>query len=208
MSREALLLATMFGIYNLGRWFAAEQTGSAFGNAYEVLALQRWLHLPKEASLQRAALQLPALIESANLYYAFVHFPITVVVLFWLGIRRPAAYPNIRWTLAAMSGLALIGHIAFPLAPPRMMPGLVDTGLAFGQSVYGSDRAGTVANQFAAMPSLHVGWAALIALSMILTTSSPWRWLWLAHPTITFAVMIVTANHYWLDGLAALFCWR
>ena len=59
-------------------------------------------------------------------------------------------------------------------------------------------------NQFAAMPSLHVGWAALIALSMILITRSRWRWLWLLHPIITFAVVVVTANHYWLDGIVVL----
>ena len=94
--------------------------------------------------------------------------------------------------------------MVFPLAPPRMMPGFVDTGLQFGQSVYGAERSGGVANQFAAMPSLHVGWAALIALSMILITRSKWRWLWLAHPIITFGVVVVTANHYWLDGIVAL----
>jgi hypothetical protein len=125
-------------------------------------------------------------------------------VLLWLSIWRPKAYPHVRWTIVALTGLALIGHIAFPLAPPRMMPGFVDTGLKFGQSVYGVERSGGVANQFAAMPSLHVGWAALIALSMILITRSRWRWLWLAHPIITFTVVVVTANHYWLDGIVAL----
>jgi membrane-associated phospholipid phosphatase len=85
-----------------------------------------------------------------------------------------------------------------------MMPGFIDTGLTFGQSVYGPESSGGVANQFAAMPSLHVGWAALIALSMILITRSKWRWLWLLHPIITFSVVVVTGNHYWLDGIAAL----
>ncbi|MDT7655263.1 MAG: hypothetical protein QOI36_6681 [Pseudonocardiales bacterium] len=94
----------------------------------------------------------------------------------------------------------------FPLAPPRMLPqlGFVDTGLEFGHSVYGPQNSGGVANQFAAMPSLHVGWAALIALSMILITRSKWRWLWLLHPIITFGVVVVTANHYWLDGTVVL----
>jgi hypothetical protein len=61
-----------------------------------------------------------------------------------------------------------------------------------------------VVNQFAAMPSLHVGWAALIALAMILITRTKWRWLWLLHPIITFGVVVVTANHYWLDGIVVL----
>ncbi|HET6299395.1 MAG TPA: phosphatase PAP2 family protein [Kribbella sp.] len=202
--REAVLLATLFLVYSAGRQVAAKHTGSAFDHAREILSLQRWLHLPNEAAIQHSALQVPHLIEGANLYYASVHAPLTGAVLLWLSIWRPKAYPRVRWTMVAVTGLALVGHILFPLAPPRMMPGFVDTGLKFGQSVYGPENSGGVANQFAAMPSLHVGWAALIALSMILITRTKWRWLWLLHPIITFGVVVVTANHYWLDGLVVL----
>lgn len=202
--REAILLATLFLVYSAGRQIAAKHTGSAFDHAREILALQNWLHLPNEASIQQAALKLPQLVEGANLYYASVHAPLTACVLLWLSIWRPRAYTHVRWTIVSVTGLALIGHIVFPLAPPRMMPGFVDTGLQFGLSVYGAERSGGVANQFAAMPSLHVGWAALIALSMILITRTRWRWLWLLHPIITFGVVVVTANHYWLDGIVAL----
>lgn len=204
MAREAVLLATLFLVYSAGRQIAARHTGSAFDHAHEVLAFQNWLHLPNEAALQHWSLQFPHVVQSANLYYASVHAPLTAVVLLWLSIWRPRAYSHVRWTMVSLTGLALVGHIAFPLAPPRMMPGFVDTGLRFGQSVYGPDHTGGAVNQFAAMPSLHVGWAALIALSMILITRSRWRWLWLLHPIITFGVVVVTANHYWLDGLVAL----
>ncbi|HEU4946652.1 MAG TPA: phosphatase PAP2 family protein [Kribbella sp.] len=204
--REVVLLATLFVVYSAGRQLAARHTGSAFDHANQVLAWQRMLHLPDEASVQHAALQLPHLIEAANLYYASVHAPLTAAVLLWLSIWRPTAYPRVRWTMVSLTGLALVGHIFFPLAPPRMLPqnGFVDTGIKFGQSVYGPEHSGGVANQFAAMPSLHVGWAALIALAMILITRSRWRWLWLLHPIITFGVVVVTANHYWLDGIVVL----
>jgi hypothetical protein len=204
--REVVLLIALFGIYTAGRQFAAKHSGSAFQHARELLSWQRTLHLPDEASLQQAVLQVPRLAEAANLYYASVHFPLTIAVLLWLSIWRPRAYPHVRWTMVAVTGLALIGHIVFPLAPPRMLPdlGFVDTGLKYGQSVYGPQTSGGFANQFAAMPSLHVGWAVLIALALILVTRSPWRWLWLAHPVITFAVVVVTANHYWLDGIVVL----
>jgi len=202
--REAVLLATLFLVYSAGRQIAARHTGSAFGHAHEVLSFQNWLHLPNEATIQHWALQFPHLVEGANLYYASVHAPLTAAVLLWLSIWRPKAYSHVRWTMVSLTGLALIGHIAFPLAPPRMMPGFVDTGLRFGQSVYGPEHTGGPANQFAAMPSLHVGWAALIALSMILITRSRWRWLWLLHPIITFGVVVMTGNHYWLDGIVAL----
>jgi len=80
----------------------------------------------------------------------------------------------------------------------------VDTGVLLGQSVYGPSTDSGVANQFAAMPSLHVGWAFMVAVFLIRATRSRRRWLWIAHPVLTFTVVVVTANHYWLDGLIAI----
>jgi hypothetical protein len=125
---------------------------------------------------------------------------------FWMLVRRPAEYVKARWAFASLTGLALIGHLVLPLAPPRMFPqyGWIDTAQLLGQSVYNANADSGLANQFAAMPSLHVGWAFLVAVFLIRTTRSRWRWLWIAHPVITFAVVVVTANHYWLDGLIAI----
>jgi hypothetical protein len=204
--REVLLLGSMYVVYSIGRIYAAKHSASAFDNAHRLIGWERDLRLPNEAHLQHAFLQVPHLAQVANTFYAYVHFPLTAAVLIWLSVRRPAAYKNVRTTLMTLTGLALIGHTVFPLAPPRMLPNLgwVDTGIRFGQSVYGPTSDSGMANQFAAMPSLHVGWAALVAISMIMVTRSRWRWLWIAHPVITFAVVVVTANHYWLDGLVAL----
>jgi hypothetical protein len=206
VAREALLLAVMYAVYSAGRIYAAAHSGSAYDNAHRLVGWERALGLPSEASVQHAALQVPHLAQAANLYYAGVHFPLTAAVLIWLAARRPQVYPRVRWTLIALTALALVGHTIFPLAPPRMLPGLgwVDTGIRFGQSVYGPTAQSGMANQFAAMPSLHVGWAALVAIAMIMVTRSRWRWLWIAHPVLTFAVVVVTANHYLLDGLVAL----
>jgi hypothetical protein len=202
--REVTLLAVLFGIYNLGRFLSAEHAGSAFKHAGELTRSEAWLGLPSEAVVQHHALQVHGLARVANLYYAGVHFPLTAIVLLWLMIRRPAEYSKARWALASLTGLALIGHMFFPLAPPRMMPGWVDTGVLLGQSVYGPSTDSGIANQFAAMPSLHVGWAFMVAVFLIRATRSRWRWLWIAHPLLTFTVVVVTANHYWLDGLVAI----
>ena len=206
VARELLLLAGMYAVYSAGRIYAAAHSGSAYDNAHQLVRAEDAVGLPSEAGLQHAVLQVPHLAQAANLYYAGVHFPLTAAVLIWLSVRRPASYPRVRWTLIALTALGLVGHTIFPLAPPRMLPGLgwVDTGIRFGQSLYGPTSHSGMANQFAAMPSLHVGWAALVAITMILVTRSRWRWLWLAHPVLTFAVVVVTANHYWLDGLVAL----
>jgi hypothetical protein len=202
--REIALLAVLFGIYNLGRFLSAEHTGSAYRHADELIRWENWLGLPGEATVQQQALRVHGLADVANVFYASVHFPLTAVVLLWLMIRRPAEYGKARWALASLTGLALIGHMFFPLAPPRMMPGWIDTGVLLGQSVYGASTDSGVANQFAAMPSLHVGWAFMVAVFLIRATRSRWRWLWIAHPLLTFTVVVVTANHYWLDGLVAI----
>ena len=92
-----------------------------------------------------------------------------------------------------------------PLAPPRMLSslGFLDTMAVFGPSAYGDSTTATVANQFAAMPSLHVGWALLIAVVVVRTARTPWRWVAVLHPTITVLVVVATANHYWVDAIAA-----
>ena len=107
--------------------------------------------------------------------------------------------------MIALTGTALVVHIVFPLAPPRMFPqwGFVDTMAAFGPNAY-AGASGDLVNQFAAMPSLHVGWAALIAY--VVHRTGP-RWLAAvaaAHVVVTVLVVVVTANHYWLDGIVAL----
>jgi MFS superfamily sulfate permease-like transporter len=80
--------------------------------------------------------------------------------------------------------------------------GMVDTAVRYGQSVYGSV-AGFNADQLSAMPSVHVGWALLVALVVVQVSKSRWRWLALAYPALTVLAVTVTANHYWLDGIVA-----
>jgi hypothetical protein len=82
--------------------------------------------------------------------------------------------------------------------------GLVDTGRLVGPSPYGDVDTQGLANQFAAMPSLHVGWALVIAVGLITVGRGRRRWLWLAHPAATLFVVVSTANHYWLDGIVAV----
>ena len=204
--RELLLVVSLWVAYSMGRHAADGRVSAAFDNARAVWDLENFLHLPDKAGLQHLLLQNETLITVANCYYAFVHFPATATFLVWLYVRRPGHYRRVRNTLALLTAAALVIHTLFPLAPPRMLAdtGLIDTGQRYGPTVYGSPDAGsTFTNQYAAMPSLHVGWAILLAVTVIAVTSGPWRWLWLAHPTITLAVVVGTANHYWIDGVVA-----
>ncbi|MFI6519365.1 phosphatase PAP2 family protein [Spirillospora sp. NPDC050679] len=201
--RELLLIAVLFTAYKLGRLAAAGRVGEAYGNARRVWDLERHLGLPAETGVQHALLNSQALVHAANSYYAYVHFPATAAFLLWTYWRRPGHYRWARWTVVALTTAGLALHLLVPLAPPRMLAftGLIDTGARFGPAVYGAPQTDTVANQYAAMPSLHIGWALIVAIGLVSATRTRWRWLWLAHPALTVAVVVATANHYWLDGI-------
>ncbi|MGW3729221.1 phosphatase PAP2 family protein [Streptomyces sp. NPDC000851] len=203
--RELLLVAGLFAIYKSGRLLATGHTGEAFRNADHVWDLERAVRLPGEGAVQSALLHGDTLVHLANTYYATVHFPATAAFLVWLYVRRPGHYVWARRALAVLTAAALVLHLTFPLAPPRMLAeaGLVDTGQVYGPSVYGSPETDQLSNQFAAMPSLHFGWALMLAIGLIVATRSRWRWLWLLHPLLTLLVIVGTANHYWLDAIAA-----
>ena len=203
--RELLLVAGLFVVYKFGRQLATGHTAEAFRNADRVWDLERTLHLPGEGSVQHLLLHGDTFIHLANTYYATVHFPATVAFLVWLYLRRPAHYVWARRILALLTGAALVLHLVFPLAPPRMLAaaGLVDTAKVYGPSVYGPPQTDSLSNQFAAMPSLHFGWALMLAIGLIVATRSRWRWLWLLHPLVTLLVIVGTANHYWMDAMVA-----
>ncbi|MFD5073526.1 phosphatase PAP2 family protein [Streptomyces sp. NPDC058371] len=204
--RELLLVVGLFVVYKVGRQLVTGHTAEAFRNAHRVWDWERAAHLPGEEVVQSALLHSDTLVHIANTYYATVHFPATAAFLIWLYLRRPTHYVWARRSLAAVTAAALVLHLTFPLAPPRMlaMTGLVDTGQVYGPTVYGARPAtDSMANQFAAMPSLHFGWALMVAIGLIAATRSRWRWLWLLHPLLTLLVIVGTANHYWLDAIVA-----
>src|SRR5216683_2568359 len=110
---------------------------------------------------------------------------------------------RVRTALVALTGACLLIQL-IPVAPPRMLPGtgLVDTAVLYHQSVYAA-HTGFEADQLSAMPSVHVGWAILVAIMVITAARSPWRWLALLYPVLTTLAVVVTANHFWLDGIVA-----
>ncbi len=202
---ELALIAAVYLVYRFGRMLTAGSVAAAHRHSDLVRHVERVLHFPSEAAIQQAVGG-ARLFEAANVYYVSVHFPLTIAFLLWGFLVRPRA--EYRWArnlmvVQTLSAVAL--HIAFPLAPPRMFPqwGFLDTMAVYGPSAYDGASA-TVANQYAAMPSLHVGWAVLIAV--VVARTGP-RWLRLvtaAHALATFAVVTVTANHWFLDTVVAV----
>ncbi len=200
---EVVLLGLMFAVYELGRHLADAEAGEATAHARDVWRLERWLHVPSEATIQHAVLGHLDIARLANLYYVGVHFPVTFAVLAWLFVWHRSEYLRVRTELIIATAIALVIHINYPLAPPRLVPGfgLVDTMVTVGPSAYPSSTSSGFANQFAAMPSLHVGWAVLLAIAVIRVYRSRWRWAALLYPAATWSVVVITGNHYILDGV-------
>src|SRR6478609_11946567 len=202
--REVAQVFGAFLLYNLGRMLAAQELGRADAHGQDIVDAERWLRLPTEASVQVWALGHDWLVELANRYYVSVHFPLTIAVLVWLYRYRRPEYHWAKRALLGATGVALVFTLLLPVTPPRLLGslGMVDTGHAGGISIYQAPVLGSMSNEYAAMPSLHVGWALLIAVVLIAACRTPWRWLWLLHPIATMFVVVSTANHYWLDGIA------
>jgi PAP2 superfamily len=205
--REIALIAAFYGAYTLVRLLIPHDEGAAYVHAGQIMRLEHQLGPNIELRLNHALLRAPGLARAANLFYATAHFAVTLTVLVWLYRRRPRHYRRLRTSLLLATGIALIGFWVYPLAPPRLMgaDGFVDPVTAFHSfGLYSSPQAGSLTNQFAAMPSMHAGWALWCAVAIIV--SMPRRPLIMAlatlYPIVTITVIFSTANHYLLDAVA------
>lgn len=201
--QEAGVLLALFALWQLAGSYAVMGPDGAIDRAQWIWHTERAVHLPSEAGLQQAFLSHPLVVQAMNLYYAGLHFAVVISCLLWVYIWHRRQYPQVRTTLVLFTAGALLVQLV-PVAPPRMLPGdnMIDTAVQYGQSVYGSV-AGFNADQLSAMPSVHVGWALLVALVVVQVSRSRWRWLALGYPALTLLAVVVTANHFWLDGIAA-----
>ncbi len=196
---EAALLVGLFALWQYAGSFSVLPSSGGLPRGQWLWHAERWLHLPSEAALQRVFLPHPLLIQLANLYYAGLHFPVLLGGLAWVFIWHRGHYRQVRTTVVLFTAAALLIQL-IPVAPPRLLPGsgLIDTAVLYGQSVYGGGF-----DQFSAMPSVHVGWAVIVAVAIVGASRSRWRWLAVLYPVLTTLVVVVTANHYWLDGVVA-----
>jgi len=202
-AQESGLAFGLFALWQYAGSFAVLGPGGALGRARWIWNFERAAHMPSETWVQRLFLPHPLLIQFFNLYYDSLHFPVLIGCMIWLFVCHRDSYSRWRTTLVAVTALCLVVQLV-PVAPPRMLPftGLVDTGVLYHQSVY-ANVAGFDPDQLSAMPSVHVGWAILVAAAIITTTTSRWRWLVVLYPVMTTLAVVVTANHFWLDGIVA-----
>jgi hypothetical protein len=203
---EVAVVVFVYLGYRQVRTVARDQASEAFANARRIVDIERRFHVFTERAVQEFALRQEELVWFANHYYARVHFPVTLVFLVWLLVRHHDIYRLARTWLIGVTLVALVIHVAFPLAPPRMLGslGFVDTLREHGLSVYSANPNQSVANQFAAMPSLHFGWSVIVAAGFIAVKRTWASATALAHPFVTLIAIVATANHYWIDAGVAL----
>ncbi len=208
---EIALIAVLYVGYTVTRVFASDDRALAGRHAADVLRVERWTGLDVEHAVNGAFAPHTVLAAAASFYYAVAHYLVTAVVLVWLWLRRPVAYLPARRALVAASLVALAIFLVLPTAPPRLYGGYQDV-LAltsdvgwWGASASAPKGMGGLTNEFAAMPSMHVGWAVWCALAIRAATNSPVvRAVVWVYPVATTLVVIGTGNHWTLDAVVAV----
>ena len=193
--------------YGLVRGLVDQKADLAIANGQHVIDLERSLGTYFELDLQNAALPHDWIIETANFLYLNSHFTITITFLAWLYLFRNDSFYFVRNMFMVAMGIALIGYGLLPTAPPRLMPdaGFTDTIESFTGVAQDSETTGAFINKYAAVPSMHIGFSSMIAGTAFSLVRNPiGRYMWLLYPVVVFFVIVLTANHYWIDGAAGL----
>jgi hypothetical protein len=208
--QEIALIGLSYWLYGIVRNTVPRETSIAERHGRSIAHLQDDLHLNFERSVNTFVAAHEPLAQVMDYYYATLHFVVTAAVLIWLYMAHPRVYRGARTVLFATTLLALIGFFLYPTAPPRLLParfGYIDTLLKF--HTWGSLADTGIAqhsNQYAAMPSLHIGWALWCALSIFHCARRAWvRYGAFLYPIATLLVIVGTANHYILDAVGGAF---
>lgn len=201
--KEIALLLGLFTLWRVVGSVSILSEHSAFDRGRWLWRIERDLHLPSELSLQNQVLPHPVLVQALNVFYLAAHIGGMAALLIWLYARHRDQYRHWRNLVVAFTAISLLIQFV-SVAPPRLISelGFTDTAEKYGQSAYDHLGSGLV-DQLSSMPSVHVGWALIACAAVIAVSRSRWRWLALAHPLVTGYAVVVTANHFWLDGVVA-----
>ncbi|MGH3483665.1 MAG: phosphatase PAP2 family protein [Nocardioidaceae bacterium] len=177
-------------------------TSAAAANADRVIAVEKQAGIYVEDDLQAAVVDSESLSTVANWIYIWGHWPVIVAVLVWLLLRVPDQFLVYRNAMLISGLVGIVIFAAFPVAPPRLLDlGLVDTVAAQSQA-YRALQPPAIVNQYAAMPSFHVGWDLLIGIAMVRECRRLWlRVVGCLLPLAMAWSVVVTANHYLLDSI-------
>ena len=206
---ELALIGVSYWLYSLVRNAVPEQAAVAMRHSTWIWHFERALGVGIERSVNHGINSVTWLIVGMNYYYATLHFIVTIGVLVWIYRWHPGRYAAARTVLFMTTGIALVGFYFFPLAPPRLTAfGFVDTVKL--HDTWGSMASGPaahVSNQYAAMPSMHIGWSLWCGLAVFFLARRAWaRALGLLYPLVTLTVIVSTGNHFWMDAVGGVVC--
>jgi PAP2 superfamily len=203
LGRQIGILVGVDLVYELVRGVADSQRADAIAHGQWVIDFERSTHTFFEPSLQEFFLPTNWVIDFANQVYLNAQFSIALGFLVWLYLFRNESYYFVRNMFVVSMGLAAVGYTLYPTAPPRMFPdyGFVDTINDFSNVNHDSGLAKILINPYAAVPSMHCAFAMMIGGTGVMVCR---HWLakafWACWPLLVFWVVVVTANHYWVDA--------
>jgi hypothetical protein len=203
---ELLAIGWLLFLYDAVDNLAPLRMSVALGNARGILHVERVLHIDPELSLDRWLASHHTLGLILSDYYDNAHFIVTIGVLGWLWLKRADIYRPLRNSLVLVNVLGFVVFWLLPVAPPRLLHGFND--VVASTHAFGSWHTGALAsaaNQLAAMPSLHISWAAWCTVALWRASARPAvRVLWLAYPCLTAFAVLATGNHFVLDIVGGL----
>jgi PAP2 superfamily len=204
--QELAFIAFVYWLYSLVRNAVPSHEGGAYTRAHNLLSAEGTLHINIEHALNSFVNHQHWLAYVCDYYYATLHFVVTIAVLVWMYRCHPLRYRPIRSVLIWTNLIALVGFWFVSIAPPRMLPGYVDTVVKFHTwGSFASPGLAKASNQFAAMPSLHIGWSLWCGIAIVTLAKRTWvRVLGALYPAATLFVILGTANHYVLDAVGGV----
>jgi membrane-associated phospholipid phosphatase len=204
VGRQIAILVGVDIAYEMARGIADTDRSEAIAHGAQVINFEQSIHSFFEPSLQAFFLPAHWVIDIANQVYLNAQFSVAIGFLVWLYLFRNESYCFVRNMFVIAMGLALIGYIGFPTAPPRMFPdhGFIDTITDFSNVNHDSALAKIFINPYAAVPSMHCAFALMIgATGVMVCRRRVSKAFWAFWPVLVCWVVIVTANHYWIDAV-------
>jgi PAP2 superfamily len=200
---EALAVVGFYALYEGSRGVVAGDAGTAGRHADQVIGLERRLDAFVEGDVQDAVHALPGLGGTLGFLYLALHLTVTGGVLLWLHRRRPHAFPFVRTTLLLASGLALVGYLAYPTAPPRLAGvGIADT-VSNGGVDLNHGLISALYNPYAAVPSMHVGYAVIVGACLFRCGGrAALKAAGALYPVLVLLIVVSTGNHFLFDAVA------
>jgi len=203
-SIEVATLVALYAVYEIVRGQGHTTVAAAQAHTDWIVALERRFHIFGERAVQHAADAVPGAPTLLGIAYIALHFVGTTAFLVWLYRRHRERFALVRNTLIGATGIALTLYVVFPVAPPRLAAlGFVDTVSHSARVNLSSDMLGSLYNPFAAVPSLHFGYALLVGLTIASIARRPlMRALALTYPLVMLFVIVATGNHFFFDAAA------